>query len=294
MQITARQEVATQTRPDTTNRPQPKPQQTPTVGQPTTNEQASKEVTKQKEDLTPQFTALARQQKALRDQQKSYEAMKRDVESQKAALALERKEIEDARAWKQRLHQDPYGVMLESGLPADQVGALLLNQPNPTDQKTSLLERKIAALESAQTSSQDTFKKLQDEQYTAAKKQIRNDVIVMADGNDQFKLLNKMKVYDEVVDLIDDIYRQEGIVISNEEAAAEVEKELRAEARLMADLLAEDTKVEPQPQASAPVAPQTQKQQVTLSNRMVPSASKPMTSRERRERAILAFQGKLS
>jgi hypothetical protein len=244
---------------------------------------------KQEDTMSPRLAALARQQKALRAQQRSVEEKSRAIEAQK-------QEIEQAKAWKQRLTTDPYGVFLEAGLTADQAATLLLNQPNTADQRVHLLEQEIKALKASQEQSTTKFDQVQKQQYEDAKKQIRTDVTLLVDGDKTFEAIKAMNAEEAVVELIEATFAQSNgqNLMTIEAAAQEVEDYLVDEALKFAKLNKVQSRLAPvpTPNIQKQQAP-TQKQMPTLSNRMAPSTPSRSTDRERRERAILAFQNKL-
>lgn len=248
----------------------------------------------------PRLAALARHQKAVREEQRALQAEKLRFEAERAAHSGERKAVEEANAWKQRLQQDPYGVMLESGLTADQVASLMLNQPNPADQRVILLEQKIAQLEAQQGKTLSKFDEVQKQQYEDAKKQIHNDVVATVNSDQSFETIKAMNAQQAVVDLIEATFQKDGQLMSIEDAAKEVEDYLIEEAMKFTALNKIKKRLYPeQPPAQVQQeAPQKQaitpRQMPTLTNRLAQSAaSRPLTDRERKERAIAAFNGTL-
>jgi len=267
------------------------------------NSNAGASVPEQTEAQSERFAALARQQKAQRSQQRVYEQQRQQFESERQAFAKERQELEQhkaeleqGRGWKQRIQSDPYGVLLESGLTADQVASLMLNQPNVADQHTTVLQRKVAELEAKLQKTDKTFQDTQEQQYQDAKKQIRNDVLMAVDADPAFETVKAMGAHDAVVELIEQTFTEDGRLMSVEEATAEVEEYLVQQALSIAGLGKIKSRLNPP--AQVPQEPmkqqQVQKQGQTLSNRMVPQTTKSSSASERRQRAILAFQGKLS
>jgi hypothetical protein len=248
--------------------------------------------------VSPRFAALARQQKAFRQQQKAFEEQRKAFETEKSARQAE---IEQAMSWKTRLTQDPLSVIQEAGLSYDQLTNAILNQPSPQDLQFQKLQQELQALKASQEQSLTKIEQAQKQQYEEAKNQIRNDVSSLVDADESFETIKAMNAQEAVVELIEQIYNQEGNLLSIEEAAKEIEEHLVEEAMKLAQLKKIKSKIlPPQPQVlegTQEAAPQQQPQKPlmnTLSNRMVQSPAKPMTSRERRERAIAAFMGKLT
>jgi hypothetical protein len=245
--------------------------------------------------LSPKFAALSRKEKALRAEQRKFEEERKAWQAQKQTQDAE---LESAKSWKTRLAQDPYGVMLESGLTADQVAALMMNQPDPKDQQLTLVQKEMAAIKKAQ---EDLIKQQQEAQtqaYQDALKQISADVKSLVDSNDEYETIRAWGRHQDVVDLIEATYKADGRLMTNEEAAKEVEDYLVEEALKFTQLKKIQAKLAPAaPTEAAALKTETPAQKTTantLTNRMgQATAAKPMTARERRERAILAFQGKL-
>ncbi|MBK8455603.1 MAG: hypothetical protein IPL34_20195 [Thiofilum sp.] len=253
-------------------------------------------VTQEKPDmLAPKFAALARETKAIR-------LAKKQLEMERKAWQEERQgkdtEVQRANEWRERLKQDPYSVMLESGLTADQVAALMMNQPDPQDQQLTLVQREIQALKKAQEDAAKKQEEAQTQAYQDALTQISNDVKNLVDTNEEYETIKAWGKHQDVVDLIEATYKQDGRLMTNEEAAKEVEEYLVEEAMRLTQLKKIQAKLAPaaplNETAMKNVNPAQEITANTLTNRMgQETAARPLTARERRERAILAFQGKL-
>lgn len=249
--------------------------------------------------LSPKFAALAREQKLLRQQQ-------REIQEQRKAIEAERQTIEQSKQWKQRITQDPYGVMLEAGLTADQVAALMLQQPNPEEQKYSLLQQELKQIKESQEQAKQEALRIQQQQYADAVGQIRSDVESLVSADDTYETIKTMGATEAVVALIEETYHKDKRLMSIDEAAKEVEEYLVEEAYKIAQIKKIRAKFNPAPEQQDPLKQlsnqkslqqqpaQSKQQMTTLSNRALNSSAKPMTNKERRERAILAFQGKLT
>lgn len=246
---------------------------------------------KPEDALNSKFAILSRNQQRLRQQT-------RVLEEQRRAFEVERKEIEQVKAWKERIKQDPYGVMLEQGLTSDQVASLMLNQPQPMDQNMLLMKQqleaataKIQSLESRQSTAQDV-------QLEAARKQILHDVKQVVSSDESFEAIRSHGPQAEhaVVTLIEETYNKDGYVMNTDDAIKEVEDYLVEEAIKLAQIKKVKSRLYPAATENVQAVPQkTQNPQKinTLSNRMVPSTTQPMSDKERRARAIAAFQGKI-
>lgn len=246
-----------------------------------------------------QFAALARSQKIFRDQQRAFQEQKKAFESQMKDMDNLKSQSEQFSNWKQRLAQDPYNVMLESGLTSDQVTSLLLNQPDSTGQKLSLIEQELKSTKEELSRLKSGQEQSQNEGLASAKKQMLFDVKQIVQADDSFEAIkaNGEDAEQAVVELIHETYNQEGYIMDAFKAAQEVEEHLIEEAMKFANLKKVRAKLTPAQQVhqqiATPQARQAQQTSTTLSNRSN-LTTKPLTDRERRERAVLAFQGKLA
>ncbi len=244
------------------------------------------------EALSPRFAALARQQKAFREQQKAFQAQKQLFETERQAR---QEEIEQAKSWKTKLTQDPLSAITEAGITYEQLTNAILNQPSSQDLQYQKLFQEVQSLRQSQEQSSTRFEDLQKQQYEDAKKQIRNDVSMLVDGNEVFETIKAMNAQEAVVELIEETYKEENRLMTIDEAAQAVEDYLVEEAMKLASLKKIQAKFSPPPSPEVQQTQPTQKTQMqTLSNRMVQSTTKSLNAKEKRERAILAFQGKLS
>lgn len=239
-----------------------------------------------KEDaLSPKFAALARKEKAIRERTRALEA-------ERAQLKSQMEEVESFRGWKTKIKADPLSALTEAGISYDDLTNALLNQGKPEDLQFKKLQAEIESLKNAQERQQSDAKKAQDEQYQRAKKQISTEVSLLVDGDEAFETIKSMQAQDSVVELIETTFKEDGVLMSVEDAAKEVEEYLMEQALTMARLKKVQSKLAPTPPAEVEQKqPHTQqKQQLnTLSNRIPVSTGKGPSARER---AIAAFQGK--
>lgn len=284
---------------------QSQPRHVDTVAEPTTPVVTS-EPTKQ--PGADRLAIIARKEQALRQQQLALKAEREAMQGDKGSREAERAELERLRAREKRLAEDPYSVMLEQGMTADQVAAKLLNQPNPADQRVLLLEQELKALKAANEKTSTKVDEQATAQRDAAIKQIDADVKMLVDADPQFETIKARNAQAAVTALIVDIYdngdpadptnRPAGTMLSNEEAAQIIEDFLLEEAMTLAQLPKVQTKLGAKQAAlqeelaKKPVQPAKQPGPATLSNRMTPSTTKTLTWAERRARAIAVAEGK--
>lgn len=243
------------------------------------------------ESLAPKYAAFARKEKMLRQ-------MKRDLDAREQALTA--KEAPKAPAqpdWKQRIGQDFWSVMTEAGLSPDQVTQAMLNQPKAEDVQFQKLQNEIKELRAAQEQSTTQAQKAQDEQYQQAKKQIKTEVTLLVDGDDSYEAIKAHGevAKDAVVDLIEQVFKEEGYVMDVNDAVREVEEHLLEQALTLARLKKVQSKLNPPTpetvEAQKTPLPQKTPAPQTLTNRVAVTQSRGLTEKDRRDRAVAAFMG---
>lgn len=287
-------------------------QKTPAVeGQKYDNEASSAEPTEAKgaeeqekapeEPLSSQYAILARKEKAIRQREQQLRAKElaiKAAEESKAAPSTQNTPAFDPNKYvdRERLAKDPFTVLTEMGLSYDQLTEMALNAPNPESialqTKIKQLEEKLESVLGETEKIKLTTKEQEKMQYDLAVKQIRREAEVLVKNNEAYETVRETNSIDDVVDLIERTYEEDGVLMTVEEAVQAVEEELFEEAMKLSRLKKIQQKTQ---QASKPVETQQkqtsqseQSQMKTLTNQV--SSSRKLTARER---AILAFEGKL-
>jgi len=273
--------------------------------QPDTNETppaapAATPAPEKKDDfLSPKFAALARQEKQIRAERQKFKAEREAFEAEKQARL-------NGYIPKDKFKADPLAAFQDAGISYDELTQHLLNAPQgQVDPTVRALQSQVQEL----TSKLSQFTQKQEETQTTAYKQaldtIRHKVKGMVEANPEFEMIKALDQHEAVVALIEETFKSDGYVMSEEEAAREVEEHLAEEAIRMASLEKVKRKLAPPPAEPAPTpqagspapqkqAPTQQPQIKTLTNAVNSTTSRRLTDRERRERAILAAQGKLN
>lgn len=233
--------------------------------------------------LNPQYAALARKERAQRNTQRQLLEREQALKAREAAMIS-----------RDTLKADPLKVLSELGITYDRLTELQLGQGqespvDPRDHKLAELEARLAKYEQNSVSRDN-------EAYKQAISIIRDDATLLVDSDSAFEVTKATGQTEEVVKLIETLFQRTGKVLSVEEAAREVEKEVRvreiARVRRINALASIQSELNPTPltegvpEATSPLKPQAPK---TLTNQG--SAQRPLTARER---AILAFEGRLS
>lgn len=237
--------------------------------------------------LSPKLAILAKREKLLR----SREA---EIKAKEDALKAKEAEYQSSYIPKTRLKDAAYEAFRAGELSYDELTQQMLQQPqaevDPVIRELKATQEKLLAKIDAL---ENGNKEQQSKEYQQALTQLGHDVKTTLSGNQDYELINSLGMHAKVVDLIRDTFEQEERIMSIEDAAKEIEEYLLEEAMKVTSVGKVKAKLTPQePVEDKPETKQQPNQQQpamrTLTNQV--SASKPMTARER---AILAFQGKL-
>lgn len=250
-----------------------------------------------------EFDKLARQERAFRSkiqqQEQALKAREAAIAAREAELTAKNTEYSSDRYVSvEDFKTDPLAVMAKTGLSYDQLTEQLLNQPqrDPRMEATiKKLEAKIQSLESANETSQKTYQEREEANYQAAVRQISQDAKALIKSDPiAFEAISKTGSVSDVVELITETYNKDGIVLSVEDAAKQVEDYLVEEGFNTVskiDKIKKRMQANAQPAASEKTPNPTNKQpqtMKTLTNSV--GAQKPLSVRDR---AIAAMEGRL-
>lgn len=285
--------------PETTRVLNPKATPAPTPEAPLAEAAAASPETEKK--LSPQYAALARREMELR---------KRDEAIKAREAALKAKDDEYATKYipKDKLSKDPLAAIYESGMTKDQLIELILNGPQAADPVMSKVQEEINTLKAAQEAQVKAQAEQQTQSYERAVAEIRKQATSLVASNEEYATIKETDSAEAIVELITQTYQAEGTLLSVEEAAKQVEDHLLEEALKMAALTKVKARLVPPAQqeevlsdpnkkptlADLQAAKQTTTQPIkTLTNAATAVPSKPLSNRDRRDRAIAAFMGQL-
>lgn len=273
--------------------------------------QAASEDTKQveaksdesKDPLSSQYAVLARKEKALRakvqQQEQAMKAREDALKQREEALNAKDSQYKQGFISKEEFTKNPWKFLAESGISYDQLTEMALNQTklDPYMQsKIEQLESKLAESEKRFKEYEEKSQKTREEQQSTAYKQaietIRKDAESLVKSSaEQYELVSATNSVDDIVELIEQTFIDDGVVLTVEEAAAEIEAYLEEEALKLAKLKKVQTKLQPPGTKTvtfkeAEAKQDKQPQMKTLTNAI--GAQKPLSARER---AILAMKG---
>ena len=266
-----------------------------------TEEAAPKaEETKPSDPLSAQYALLARKEKALRARMQQQEAQLKSKEAElRAQIKAELEQDYNQRYIpKDRFRQDPLDVLAENEMSYEQLTQRLIDQQSldPAVKTTiSRLEAKIAKLEAANESATKNYQDNQQQSYQAALNQITSDVKALVNNDPNFEVVKATNSVKDVVDLIERVYKEEGTLLSVEQAAQQVEDYLLEEATKLNRISKIQKRLsagaqQRQAPAAAPAAKSSEQPQKMKTLTNAAASSRPLSARER---ALLAFRGEL-
>jgi hypothetical protein len=244
------------------------------------------------EQVTSQIAQLARREKQLRlrDQQLRQREAQYRAASKPAPTFDESKYVS-----LEALKADPFGILnSKADLNYDKLTELVLNGPTQ-DQRSQIeyvkkLEARLEALEGTTASTQKTLQERDAGARASAIKQINNEVSQLITRNPDFEAINATNSKNDVTELIARTFDEDGILMTVEEAAQQVEDYLIDEAMKFNKLKKVQQRLQTRTETPGTQAQGQPKQQQlkTLTNSV--SSTRQLSAKER---AILAFKGEL-
>lgn len=264
-----------------------------TISEPQENVVEETKTQSTSDQLSPQYAMLAKKERALR-------LKSQEIKSKEDAFKAKEEEYQSKYIQKDRLTSDPLSVLNELGVSYEQLTSLILSQGTPEQaaQNSSVqkLEAEIRAIREAQDADRKAIADQQSKAYQNALSQIRNEARSLVDSDPDFEVTRETKSVGQIVELIERTYNEDGVLLSVEEAARQVEDYLVERHEKFARLNKIQSRIKPVAPKQAPAeekqtqqGTQTQSQSKTLTNTM---ATTPRLSSK--ERAIMAFKGQLN
>ncbi len=248
--------------------------------------------------ISTQYATLARKEKALRakavQQEQALKAKEAAFTAREEAFKAKETEYQSKYISKDRLSQDTLSALAEAGLTYDQITELMLTQNSPERQAQSQYEKKLDAkileFEKKQAEASKSVEQQQTVAYQNAIKQIKADTTALVTSNPEFETIRETSSVDDVVELIERTFKQDGVLLSVEDAAKQVEDYLVEEAFKLTKLKKIQQRLAPaQKPVEAKLEPQKQPQTLKTLTNAVSSSGRVSV----RERAIAAFKGQL-
>jgi hypothetical protein len=257
--------------------------------------------------LSSKFAVLARKEKAFRAKVQAQQAAEKSKEdalkAREEALKAKESEYQNNYIQKDRLSTDPWTVLQEMGIGYDQITQLALNTPNQDPATKLALQKLEAQLEAERKAREDDRKANQEasqRQYQQALNQIKRDTISLVKSNPDFETIKETGSEGDVVDLIEKTYKEDGILLTVDEACKEVEDYLVEEATRLARIKKIQARLSPAKDV-APKAPESKSIDQALANQkdserpVTKTLTNQMSTTKRlsaRERAIAIMEGR--
>lgn len=256
------------------------------------NSQAAPEAAAPPKVDAERYAQLSRREKAIRTESLRLKQEKQALEEEKA----KRQGYMSAEEYKQRFMSDPTSL----GFSSEELSSVTMQQMNadPRDAAIAELRRELNALKGGVDETKNAVQASQQKAVDQALKQISREVSLLVESNDAYETIKATGSQEAVVALIKETYDQDGVILSNEEAAQKVEEYLFNEAVKLATLKKVQSKLAPAEVVPQPTVPKPSNQPqkpliTTLTHAGTPPASAANSERSRRERAMLAFKGQL-
>lgn len=190
-------------------------------------------VTEESVKLSPQLTALARKQQAHRQREQALDQREKDLEARLA-------EAEQYSQLKTKLSSKDFSSAEALGLTYQEYTEYLLNKQageDPEGQRFKALEDEIQALKKGN-------EEKANQEYEETVAEYKSEIAKLVAESPDFPKTKKAQKEDAVLQLILDSWEEDGLQLSVDEAARDVEAHLTEEAKKWASLMDEPVKEE--------------------------------------------------
>lgn len=252
----------------------------------------SSETSTKDEPLSSQYAVLARKEKALRAKAAQQEQA---FKAREAALAARESETTNKASFDPSkfislddLKSNAYATLAKLGISYDEISEQAIAAQSPEAQAYSRMrseiQEELRALREEQDRTRKQIENSQTQAYQQALKQITFEVGELVNKDPNFETVKHAGATNDVVELIERTFQEEGKLLTVEEATQAVEDYLVEEAIKMSNIKKVKDRLS---SATNSKQPQTV-QMKTLTNSL--GAQKPLSARER---ALLAFKNEL-
>jgi hypothetical protein len=247
--------------------------------------------------LSPQYAALARKEKAIRAkaiaQEQAFKAREAALIAREAELTSKSNPTLDNYISKDKLKENAFGVLSELGLTYDQLTEQAIAQQSPEwqmfAQMRQEMQEELRKVREEQAETRKSYEQQQAQAYQQALTQIRNETKNLVSSDPSYEAIKATGSVNDVVELIERTFNEEGRLLTVEEAATAVEEYLVEEATKLSRLGKIQKRLTSAQSPSTKTQPlAAQNQMKTLTNGV--GAQKPLSARER---ALLAFKGEM-
>lgn len=267
----------------------------------TSTNEAPKEIKETKEDTSSnQYVLLARKEKALRakaqQQEQAFKAREAELAKRESDLAKIRGDYESGYVSKAQLKANTLAALAEAGVTYEEVTQQQIDAgsvPRAVSDHIARLEARQAKLEKDLEAARQSSEQQQQDSYKAAVNQIQKDAQKLITTDPSFEMIKATGSVKDVVELIEQTFKEDGEILSVEEAASLVEEHLLAEVEKLTRIEKIKKRLAPPPAAKETAnaqTPQTKQPQTMKTLTNATSSTRKITARER---AVMAFKGEL-
>lgn len=232
--------------------------------------------------LSPQISALARKEQAQRQRERALAQRERELEAKLA-------DAEKYQQIRSKIANKDYSAADELGMTHEQYTQYLLDKQaseDPAEQRYRKVESELEQLKKRQ-------EELVIQEWKANQNLWKQEIAKVVDGNEEFSTIKELGAHEAVLKHINDSFEEDGIELTAEQAAKEIEEALIARAEKLASVSKIKKKFEAEPKVlGAPkTSPKTITQNMTVTSEKV--KSKPfhlMTESEQIAEAIRRVQ----
>lgn len=277
-----------------------KTENTTAITEDTTSEQEAPQAAKE-EPISSQYAILARKEKALRANAAKQE---QTFKAREAALAAREAELTSKGTFDSSkyvsiddLKRDAYRVLTNNGVTYDDISQQALASQSPEAQYYQRLReemnQELQKVRDEQAQTRTAHQQQEAQAYQNALNQIRSEARQLVTSDPAFETIKETGSVNDVVDLIERTFKEDGTLMTVEQAAQAVEDYLVEEALKISKIKKIQNRLGVQ--AAKPAAktqapnPQEANNLKTLTNSV--GNTRPLTAKER---ALLAFKGELA
>ncbi len=267
---------------------------------PETQPEAAQQPTEAEIQASKRFIALAKQEKALRAQKAELDRKQKEWDAKQSQVPQQTQLDPTKYVSRDELKANALQILADSGISYEELTQQLLSQPTVDPRVESQFNELKAEIQRLKEENENSKKQSVDketEAYQRAVTQISNDVKLLVAKDAAFETIKSLGAQKDVVDLIEQTYKDEGVLLTVQEACEMTEdflvdeytKILTKNSKLKQRLAQSDASKEQANSVKTSSENQPQQPQIkTLTNSI--GSSRQLSARER---AILAARGEL-
>lgn len=254
------------------------------------------------EPASSQLALLARKEKQIRQREAALKAREEAIRASEAPKqqASDKPTFDESKyVSRDKLKSDVFGTLTEMGFTYDELTEAALNGPKPRElelmNELKAMREELKSLKGQSETTKKSFEEYQEFNQKQGINQLTKQAEKLVANSADYETIRETGSVGDVIELIQETLKNDGVLLSVEEAAQEVENYLLEEALKLARIGKVQSRLAPKAAPAQEVSKSTDSAQQssptmkTLTNAV--STSRKLTPKER---AILAFEGKLN